>query len=298
MHDDFDFVFAGEFLIECGPAYLPHSLAVAEHFPKLFGEVRRHGREHQRQQLQNFLAHFGTNALFERLLRVNIVRQLHDERDRGIEMPSGFEVAGHAPQRLMHFAQQRFFFPGRSGSVEFSALHAAHGLRMAFDEPVNAVEESPGTLDAFFAPLQVFFRRRREKRVEAASVRTVFLRHLFRANDVATRFGHGHAAFLHHPLRKQPRNRFIVLDQTQVAHHFAPEARVQQVQNRMRNSADVLVDRKPVTHFCRVERRFVVVGVAVAVEIPRRVDERIHGVCFTTRRTTAFRTCRIHKLRR
>ena len=41
-------------------------------------------------------------------------------------------------------------------------------------------------------------------------------------------------------------NRLVVLHQSQIAHHLAPEPRIQQVQNRMRNPADVLINLKPV----------------------------------------------------
>ena len=55
----------------------------------------------------------------------------------------------------------------------------------------------------------------------------------------------------------------------EIAHHLAPKPRIEQVQNGVRNSADVLIDRKPVGDFCRIVRRFVVVRIGVAVEIPR-----------------------------
>ena len=41
-------------------------------------------------------------------------------------------------------------------------------------------------------------------------------------------------------------HRLVVRDQAQVAHHLGPEARIDQVQNRVLHAADVLVDRKPV----------------------------------------------------
>src|SRR5208282_6861938 len=80
-----------------------------------------------------------------------------------------------------------------------------------------------------------------------------------------------------------------MLDETEVAHDLAPEARVEKVQNRVRDAADVLVDRKPVGDFRGIERRFAIVWVAVAVEIPRGVYERVHRIGFAARGATAFR---------
>ena len=50
------------------------------------------------------------------------------------------------------------------------------------------------------------------------------------------------------------------------------------MQNRVHDPADILVHRQPVAHQRRIERRLVVVRVRVAVEVPRRIDERIHRV--------------------
>ncbi len=89
-----------------------------------------------------------------------------------------------------------------------------------------------------------------------------------------------------------------MLDEPQVPHHLAPEPRVQQVQNGVCDSPDVLVDRKPVAYLRRIVRRLVIVRVAVAVEIPRRIHERVHRVRLASRRPAAFRASRIHELRR
>ncbi len=50
----------------------------------------------------------------------------------------------------------------------------------------------------------------------------------------------------HHPLREQPRERLVHVHESHVAHHLRPEARVEQVQDRVRDTADVLVHRVPV----------------------------------------------------
>ena len=89
-----------------------------------------------------------------------------------------------------------------------------------------------------------------------------------RAHNISFGLRHRRSALEDHALREQPCGRLAVLNQSQIAHHFAPETRIQQVQNRMRDPANVLVDRKPVFHFRRIEWRIRIVRIAVPVEIP------------------------------
>src|SRR3954468_1678835 len=57
----------------------------------------------------------------------------------------------------------------------------------------------------------------------------------------------------------------------------------------MGDTADVLVDGKPVGDFLGIVRRFSVVGIAIAIEIPGGVHKGIHGIGFAAGRTAAFR---------
>ena len=81
----------------------------------------------------------------------------------------------------------------------------------------------------------------------------------------------------HHALREQVLERLGNLHQTQILHHARPEARVQQVQNRVLDAADVLIDRHPVVHPL-IDHRLVVARTGETHEVPRRIDERIHRV--------------------
>ena len=65
----------------------------------------------------------------------------------------------------------------------------------------------------------------------------------------------------------------------------------------MLDASDVEVDRGPVVHRRRTERRGLVVRVAEAVEVPRGVDERVHRVGLPPRRPATGRTARRHELR-
>ena len=56
----------------------------------------------------------------------------------------------------------------------------------------------------------------------------------------------------------------------------------------MFNAANVLIDGKPVLRDLAIERSPVVARVGVAIEIPRRIDERVHGIGLAPRRTAAL----------
>ena len=90
-----------------------------------------------------------------------------------------------------------------------------------------------------------------------------------------------------HALREQARERLVALHESQVAHHLGPEARVQQVQDRVLDAADVLVHRHPVV-VARVDHRRRV-RARVAHVVPRRIDERVHRVGLALRRLAARR---------
>ncbi len=74
----------------------------------------------------------------------------------------------------------------------------------------------------------------------------------------------------------------------EVAHHPRPEARVEQVQDRVLDAADVLVHRHPVRS-ALVDHRRVVAGAGVAEEVPGRVHEGVHRVGLAPRRAAALR---------
>src|SRR5205823_6109029 len=92
-------------------------------------------------------------------------------------------------------------------------------------------------------------------------------------------------------------DRFIVPYQSEVAHALGPEARIDKVENGVLHAANVLINRKPISDSLAGERRFVVVRIGVAVEVPRRVDKSVHGIGLTSRRAATLGTDSIHDLR-
>ena len=73
-------------------------------------------------------------------------------------------------------------------------------------------------------------------------------------------------------------------------HGTCEEARVQQMQNRVLDAADILINRQPLLH--RLQRRRVsfVERIGEPGKIPGGIDEGVHRVGFAARRTAAFRT--------
>ena len=84
--------------------------------------------------------------------------------------------------------------------------------------------------------------------------------------------------------------------QAEVAHHARPEPRIQQVQDRVLDAADVLVDRHPVVR-ALIDHGAVVARAGVAEEVPRRIDERVHRVRLATRGLAALRARAVEELR-
>src|SRR5882724_4914246 len=181
-------------------------------------------------------------------------------------MPARFKIGSNAAQRLMGFAQKPLFFFVQSVSVVLCPRDSANRLGMPVNKAKHAIQKAPGAFDAFFTPLEIFLRRRGEKGVEAARIGAEFFRHFIRADNVAFGLGHGRAALEYHALREEAADWLVMRDEAEVAHHFAPETRIEQVQNGVRDAADVLVNREPVSDFSRVKGRFGIVWIAVPVK--------------------------------
>ncbi len=75
-------------------------------------------------------------------------------------------------------------------------------------------------------------------------------------DDVALALAHLRAVAVDHPLREQAGERLARRPtRSDVVQHLGEEARVQQVQDRVLDAADVLVDRQPVVDDLALERR-------------------------------------------
>ena len=90
------------------------------------------------------------------------------------------------------------------------------------------------------------------------------------------------------PCVKRRCDGLVIFDEAEVAHDLGPEARIDEVQDGVLDAANVLVDGEPVLQSCRIEWSLVVVRVGVAIEVPGRIDESVHGVGLAPRRASAF----------
>ena len=79
---------------------------------------------------------------------------------------------------------------------------------------------------------------------------------------------------------EQARERLAEAHEPEVVQHLDEVPRIEEVHHGVLDTADVLIDRHPLVDRRAIERRLAVVGVAVAEEVPRRVDEGVHRVGF------------------
>src|SRR5690606_3273868 len=86
----------------------------------------------------------------------------------------------------------------------------------------------------------------------------------------------------HHTLAEQASEGLVEFQQAQVAHDARPETRIQQVQHGVFDAPDVLVHGHPVV-VAGIYHGLVVVGRGIAHEVPRRIDEGVHGVGLAAR---------------
>jgi len=94
----------------------------------------------------------------------------------------------------------------------------------------------------------------------------------------------------HHALGEHAGERLIQPGVTGHLHGAGEEARIEQVQDRVLDAADVLVDRHHAIRDRARGRCVLVPRIGEAREVPRGVDERVHRVGFARRFPAALRT--------
>jgi hypothetical protein len=92
----------------------------------------------------------------------------------------------------------------------------------------------------------------------------------------------------HHPWVKRPLNGSLTDNLPIRSERACPEARVEQVEDRMLDPANILPDRKPRLGFLAVERRVAWLA-GEADEIPGGIDERIERIGLAPRRAATGR---------
>ncbi len=217
------------------------------------------------------------------------IEQFHQFGDRRVQLEISFEVLRDAANRLMRLSHER--------PLGGSELFSRHGGGIRDDRPppphhrVQPAEEAKSPLDAFLLPLQLGVGRCGKEDENAQRIRTIFGDHVVRINAIAERFGHRQPPpgiraagddVEHHALGEKPRHRFGDVNQSQIPHELAPEARVKQVHDGVLHSADILIHREPIADDVGIKRGTVVSRIAVAEIVPAGINERIHRVGVTS----------------
>ncbi len=96
-----------------------------------------------------------------------------------------------------------------------------------------------------------------------------------------------------HPLREQTGERLGNVEMAGLAQAAREEARIEKMQDRVLDAADILVNGQPSIGDRRRERLGLVPRIGETGKIPGRVDERVHRVRFARRRPAAGRTRRV-----
>src|SRR3954469_19769038 len=283
LHDQLDRVALEHRRVRVGPRLLPHALA-RQRLVDLRAAVRGE-REDQRGG--------GGGAELQRgrgdgvAAAVALVDELHDGGDRRVEREAPGHVVRHLvdrPVRLAHelevLAVGRVQRPARRPRL-------ARLIGDVHPQPPQAPEEPVDALDALVGPVRVLVGRADEEDVAARGVRPVALDVADRADHVALGLGHLRPVAGDHALGEEPQERLLEVEQVHVRQRLDEEAGVHQVQDRVLDAADVLVDRHPSGEHAGIPRSVVVARVAVAQEVPGRVDEGVHRVRLAQRATAA-----------
>ena len=187
------------------------------------------------------------------------------------------EIAGHPPDRLVRLAAERdvrrfeSFPPGGAAGPD-------QPFGLARDHPLEAPEVARRAREPGVGPVHFLLGRGLEQHIEPDRVGPVTLHHGVGVHDVALALRHLGAVLDDHALAQLADNRLVVRNEAQVAHHPGPEAAVDEVQDGVLHAADVEVNGKPGAHPFRIERGAAVRRIEVAVEVPGRVHEGVHGV--------------------
>src|SRR5271154_5550334 len=92
LNNHLELLFARQLLAIRWPLLAREARLEPQHLPQLLCNMRRHRRKHQHQRFQHALQYHGTQLDVQWLLRVNLIHQRHQQRDRSIEMPAHLKV--------------------------------------------------------------------------------------------------------------------------------------------------------------------------------------------------------------
>ena len=232
-------------LVGLRPGAVHQRRLVPEAAPQAVHDVRRHRRHH----FNNTLVALGQDAAplgavagggGETRQRV---AQFHVRGNRRVERQAARVIVADLGDGRVNPAAH-FAARGGVGARARRRLRAHTAVRRHLAP--EALQKTVAALDAGVRPFQRLLRRRREHHEQAHGVGAVALDVGRRIHGVAARLRHLGAVLQHHALGQQAFERLVALDEAEVAHQLVEKARVEQVQHRVLDAADIVVHRQPV----------------------------------------------------
>lgn len=216
---------------------------------------------------------------------VQRVDQFHDRRNSGVELITVADV-------LTGFLDGEVFLEAdflgcrgrRVGGGGGAGPHGRQGFAGIGVQAPDTVEETGSPFNAGIAPVEVAFRRRGEQAEQADGVRAVPGNHFRGIDGVALGLGHLAAVLEHHALGEQVGEGLVQAFgvEAQVAQDLGEEAGVEQVQDGVFHTADVLVHGQPVLEGVHIEGALGIAGAGVAGEVPGGLHEGVQGIGLAT----------------
>src|SRR3990172_4930888 len=267
LDDQRDLILAGQLRVPGRPGLPVHAVGAAAARPQLFGDVRRHRRQHQHQRLDGLVPGVAVDGAGVTGAE-QAVRHLHEGGQERVE-PESLHVLRRLADGLV----------GEAAHLPHGVRGRLAGPRFVQDEAPDAVEPAPDAVDPLGAEGAALVPGADEHQVAAEGVGAVADDVLVRGDDVTARLRHALAVRAQDlPLVEQPQERLVAVDDTQVAGDLPEEAGVEQVHDGVLCAAGVLVHGQPGLCALRVDGPGIVARAEVADKVPVGVHEGVHGV--------------------
>src|SRR5574341_1464480 len=155
LHRDLDLVLLGQRRVELRPGRAQQVRLLPQDFPQFVRQVGREGRQQQHQVALEVAQAVRRDGARGNLLlgAVELVHQLHDGGDGGVEVPAPLEVLAHPLDGLVQLALERASY--RRGGLCGRGRPARAVTSMFHHEAIDARKEAADALDARLLPVQV-----------------------------------------------------------------------------------------------------------------------------------------------
>ena len=289
LDGNLDLVGLGLLGVELGPRLVVDRALAAERLvEELLGPVRADRGEHGHDVVGDLLAERRVTLSGGHVVHVLArgVGDLHDRRDRRVELAAVEVLRALDPHAVEHAVELRT--RGRERRRVERRVRVGVAGEHPYDAP-GALDEAVGARDGLGVPVEVLLGRRHEEDGKAHGVGAEWLDDARRRHHVALGLGHRVAVLvLDHALAEQVGEGLVHVEHAEVAEDFGPEARVEQVEDRVLDAADVVVDGHPAVDGSTREGCGGVVRVTIAQVVPAGAREGVHRVGDAPRGTAAL----------